>query len=290
MSVIIPTLNRENSLFWTVKKLVLEQSYRKLEIIIVDQSDDNQAKKNASLAERYKGWVKYVHLRERGLPNARNVGIRNSKGEIVLFVDDDIIPSSDLIKYHVSNYYDLSIGGVAGRVIEKGASLNSTPGCKISKFGRRFGNIGFNYDRKMFCTEAKGCNMSFRREAIEKTGDFDVGYIGTAVLEETDFCFRLRKNGYKIIYEPEAYVFHLFEIEGGCRPCDEFERVYFSQRNDGRFFAKHFHIIYFPFFFTTLSLRAFKWGILRLKSFKSFMKLLISVIDGFKSLRENNDG
>ncbi len=64
---------------------------------------------------------------------------------------------------------------------------------------------------------ARGCNMSFRREIFTKYGlNFDERFRGSAVREESDFCLRVRQTGYKIWYDPDAYLVHLGEETGGC--------------------------------------------------------------------------
>jgi hypothetical protein len=64
---------------------------------------------------------------------------------------------------------------------------------------------------------ARGCNMSFRRETFTKYGlRFDERFRGSAVREESDFCLRFRRTGYKIWYDPEADLIHLGEETGGC--------------------------------------------------------------------------
>jgi GT2 family glycosyltransferase len=64
---------------------------------------------------------------------------------------------------------------------------------------------------------ARGCNMSFRRDVFTKYGiKFDERFRGSAVREESDFCLRFRKTGYKIWYDPDAYLVHLGEETGGC--------------------------------------------------------------------------
>jgi glycosyltransferase involved in cell wall biosynthesis len=53
------------------------------------------------------------------LTNARNIGIRHAKGDLILFCDDDIIPSSKMIEVHVKNHNIDAVGGVSCRVIEE---------------------------------------------------------------------------------------------------------------------------------------------------------------------------
>ena len=101
VSVIVPTFNRAYILEKTINFL-LEQTYPDYEIIIIDQSEYPETKKY----EKKSDIIKYIHIKERSVTNARNVGIKKSKGDIILFLDDDIIPDNDLILHHVQGYRD----------------------------------------------------------------------------------------------------------------------------------------------------------------------------------------
>ena len=59
--------------------------------------------------------------------------------------------------------------------------------------------------------------MSFRKEAIIKAGGFDECFGGSTHLEETDLCMRIIKEGYKIVFDPQAELIHLKDTKGGCR-------------------------------------------------------------------------
>ncbi len=100
-SVIIPTHNRKQILNKSLKSLN-KQSYpvQKYEIIVIDDgSTDNTGNmvKNLNL----KPQIKYKYYRQKGPATARNRGIKMSNGEIIIFIDDDIIVNSDFIKNHI---------------------------------------------------------------------------------------------------------------------------------------------------------------------------------------------
>lgn len=58
--------------------------------------------------------------------------------------------------------------------------------------------------------------MSFRREILFRIGGFDENFVGNAFREETDFCIRLRKLPYRILFDPDAALIHYWQTEGGC--------------------------------------------------------------------------
>ena len=117
ISIVVPTYNRKNLLVKTINYLA-GLNYHSYEIIIVDQSGQySEAPKSFNQINDNK--IRYFKVSEQGLPEARNYGISKASGEIILFCDDDIIPSQNLVIAHIKNYNDPSIAGVAGRIASK---------------------------------------------------------------------------------------------------------------------------------------------------------------------------
>ncbi len=237
VSIIIPTYNREEVLCQTID-LALKQDYPSYEVIVVDQT-----KKHSPSTEKYleqvKGRIRYFKLDRPNTPTARNLGVREAKGEIVMFLDDDTVFESDLVKKHMANYSDPQIGGVAGGVIGPGERIRHKE--KVGHF-TPLGICICNYfsDQRTQVHSAMGCNMSFRRNLIFDAGLFDPDFVGNCHREESDFCLRLRKLGYGIIFDPQAQVVHLATPKGGSRSKDPSNRkseIFF--RNETLFYLKN---------------------------------------------------
>jgi len=113
ISVVLPTLNRPEAIYNLLRHLE-HQTTAPHEIVIVDQSPVPDDRVAAYASER--AGVRLHRIAERGLPNARNVGVGLATGDVVLFLDDDSIPDPDLIRYHVEAYSDRDVSGVGGRV------------------------------------------------------------------------------------------------------------------------------------------------------------------------------
>lgn len=97
LSVIVPVYNSEQTLNQCLQSIIM-QSYKDIEIIIVDDgSKDNSRKIVYSFIEVYGDLIKYIELPENsGIGNARNIGLSNAKGSFVTFVDADDWVDSDL--------------------------------------------------------------------------------------------------------------------------------------------------------------------------------------------------
>lgn len=215
VSVVVPTYNRPQALLETVRSL-LEQQYAASEIIVVDQSEDVPESVELFFRRDHVVKLRYIRLEQPSLPKARNVGIQQASGDVVLFVDDDVVPlHDDFILRHVVNFTDPRVVGVAGRVIEDGVESHSGPALRVSRWGTISGNPDSTLRTRS--DTMKGCNMSFRREAAIRAGLFSNEIIGTAQFEDAEFALRLQKvSGKQIIFDPEAGLHHRRVPTGGC--------------------------------------------------------------------------
>jgi GT2 family glycosyltransferase len=286
ISVIIPTLNRPDNVTDTVHSL-LKQSYKNYEIIILDQSDVPLG--STARNTFYKKKIKYFHIKEKGLPNARNIGIIKSRGDIILFLDDDIVPDNDLLLYHYRGFKRKDIGCISGRVIEQDSlKKSSVVGSKVALSGRVLRN--FDVPLRQPTLAALGANMSFLREAVEKTGFFDVKFIGNAQLEETDYCYRLRKAGYRIIFEPKACLTHLRLTHGGCRNREPFQEIFDRFHNTVLFYCKNMRKILLPYVFLVHGLIGVKKVLFPSRDIRKFFWVLKALVEGLKSYMQSPSG
>lgn len=236
VSVVVCTYQREQPLCDTLDML-LKQEYYNYEIIIVDQSTSHLPTTSAFLRSKA-SFLRYFSIDRPSLPGARNFGIKNARGEIVLFVDDDVEPSPRLVAAHASAYIDPAIGGVAGRrTYPLDSQIQDTGG--FVGIIRRDGIEGANFSTTK-STEvewAPGCNMSFRKELLEGVGGFEVRFRGTAAYEEIDLCARIRSLGYRIVFVPEATLVHVVAPNGGCATRRSDLRVWYSFLHNSLLFS-----------------------------------------------------
>jgi len=156
---------------------------------------------------------------EKGLSGARNTGIEHAAGDVVVFLDDDARAQPQWLETLLASYNDESVLGVGGLVLADWSS----PG-RPSWLPEEFlWVVGCSYrgqpEVKAEVRNPIGANMSFRRSAFDQAGLFDssIGRTFTSSrplgCEETEFSIRLRRlsPGARIIYEPEAVVYHHIE-------------------------------------------------------------------------------
>ena len=207
VSIVVVTHNRPEELkecLESLKRLKLpKNSY---EVLVVDSSTTNETR---MLVKKFP--VKYFHTKHKGMTVARNIGIIRAKGEIIAFLDDDAIADENWIKQIKTNYNNAKRGAVGGKVIEdrllRRHQKDTTLVGKISKTGKLINNFDLGKE-KIETDHIKGTNMSFTKKKLIEIGGFDNLYGGRAYREETDVCLRLKKRGYKIIFDSNAKVFH----------------------------------------------------------------------------------
>lgn len=278
ISIVIPTRNRSSWLNDCIQHL-LKQEYSNFEIIVVDSSSDGLTKN--LISQKYPE-IRYFFLRN-GLnkrPESKNIGIQHAKGKIVAFIDDDSMAQNDWLKTCAESYVSNETGGVGGLIIDKNVenseSYRSEAIGRLTYNGTRIGNFFKNPGRIIEVDHLRGCNMSFRKSALEEAGGFDTNYTGSNVLEETDLCVKIKKLGYKILFNPKMAVIHTTAPrETVLRKTSDFRRNFYITRNSTYFMIKNFGIYRtFAYIFTNNAGIA---SFLKKPSLKSFFCVFVSI-------------
>lgn len=258
VTIIIPTLNRPGYAADTARQ-VLQQSFRNFELLVVDQSDHPAADDLRNrLALLNDARVRYMHVPVRGVANARNEGVAQRRGDIVLFLDDDVILlGRDFIDSHLRALADPQVGGVTGRVVERLNRPNSRRTvARISIGGRTLDNMSGTEPVPVH--GLKGGNMSLKAELFDRIGGFDRNFGGTGLLEEADFSTRVRAAGWKLMFQPEAELFHFSAPAGGNRVESDLHREWWRFRATAYYTRKHRGRLGLLPFLTTFTLIALR--------------------------------
>ncbi|HKO61338.1 MAG TPA: glycosyltransferase [Pyrinomonadaceae bacterium] len=217
ISAIVVTYNRNGALRQTLECL-LKQDPAPKEILVVDQSqqhdeETSQFLRRVSEAQQ----IRYIFQPEPNAQKARNRAISEAAGEVLLFVDDDVVMDETLVGAHWKNYSDHELAAVCGYYTEPGSDAidELTPDSLDPLTGWLY--FPHAYTKRMECHSLATCNGSIRRQVAIQVGGFDENYTYTH-LDDTDFSARLKKLGVKAVHDPEARLIHLKEIAGGKRP------------------------------------------------------------------------
>jgi len=223
-SVIIPTYNRKDILKKCLNAL-FSQTYpqSEYEIIVVDDgSTDGTEELVRTIINDSPCTLRYFKQRNKGPAAARNVGIKNSNGEIILFIGDDIISTPTLVEEHIKWHKEYPDSNVA--VL---GYITWSPEVKITPFMKWLENGGpqFHFwqishkvdvDTKDYFYTS---NISMKRKfLLENNGFFDEDF-PYAAFEDIELGYRLKKKGMILKYNKEAigYHYHYISLDDCCK-------------------------------------------------------------------------
>ena len=196
VSVVVATYNGSKTLrgcLHSLKKL----NYPDYEVIVVD---DGSVDSVPDIAQSVEG-IRYIRQDNMGLSVARNTGMNAATGEIVAYTDDDCRADEDWLYYLAGDLAGsdfVAMGGHNFLPTDDGltaAAVMAAPGGPIHVM--------------LTETEAEhipGCNMAFRKTALEEIGGFDPIY--TKAGDDVDVCWRLMNTGHRIGFNPAGFVWH----------------------------------------------------------------------------------
>ena len=181
----------------------LSQDYNKnqYEIIYVD---NNSSDNSILVANKYP--IKVIEEKKQGLSEARNCGIKNSSGEILVFLDVDLKLDKNYLKHHDETFLDSGVGAGGGKVLPIVKTwVSDYLGVSLLEGYPRF-------IKQSFVNTYPGCNLTIRKSVLNKIGNFKEGLVSaegvTRFAEDKEICERIRSAGYKILYNPLAIVLH----------------------------------------------------------------------------------
>ena len=212
ISIVVPTIGRE-SLVECLKSLK-EQLYENYEVIVVGLS-----KETSSIVNSFD--FNFLISSMAGASKQRNIGIENAKGKIIAFIDDDAIADREWLSYLVKHYKDEKVACVGGKVIPRilGKVPEFLKDLPPGIFKGFIGETLLEFTSPTVIEEPLlwASNFSVRKKIFDKIDLFDEELgrsIGNLMgEEETDLQRRILKEGFKIIYEPDATVTHLVDGE-----------------------------------------------------------------------------
>ena len=235
VSVIIPSYNRRHDLCRCIDS-VLQQEFEKMEIMVVDDCSEDDTREFLRLNYPHVRFISCV--RRYGPSHLRNLGLRESKGEFILFLDSDVtLPRTDIVRQMVEAVSrDGGIGEIGGEIPVYLGVRNEARGKRRDFFGKNHDVISKRSEeaenQMEECTYLATCNCMVRKKVAFEVGGFDPYFKFGG--EDADFGYRILKKGYTNKVEFKVGVHHHRSATG--RYLDETFR-YHSTRV--RFNLKH---------------------------------------------------
>ena len=211
-SVVIPTYRRPETLFPVLDALARQADAPEFEVVVVD---DGSGDDTPSRLAGYRPPYPFRHFSQPngGPASARNRGVREARGRIVLFLGDDTVPEPRLLSVHGRAHadprpYPIAVLGYTTwpRDLRVSPFLH-----QINEYGLQFGyglirdpeQVPFNF----FYTS----NVSLPRELLLEAGLFDTSF-PHAAWEDIEVAYRLMQRGMRMLYRPEAVARHHHDI------------------------------------------------------------------------------
>jgi GT2 family glycosyltransferase len=196
-SIIIPTFNGASRIGNCLDALLPQAHDAEAEVIVVD---DGSSDHTCDVVRRYPG-VQLISQTNSGPAAARNRGALEAKGRIILFTDDDCVPTIGWLSAMLKPFEDALVVGVKGAYRTRQKSL-------VARF------VQFDYeDRYRLMADLPEIDFvdtysaAFRRDRFVELKGYDMTF-PLACAEDIELSYRMSERGWKMVFVPAAIVYH----------------------------------------------------------------------------------
>lgn len=214
ITVVVPTFRRPDGLTRALEALAGQQDPgAPWDVVVVDNDDPPGAQPVFSgLAPHFNGRARLVREARRGASRARNAGIAAASGEVVAFLDDDVVPAGDWLRQLVEPVLSGRCEGAGGRVLlDPAVAIPRWLGADFLGYLSAF-DLGDEVHDIGPDDYVLSASAAFRADALHRVGGFDP-VLGPRpgvpmVNDDIDLCRRVMGDGGRISYVPSAVVVH----------------------------------------------------------------------------------
>ena len=211
-TVIVPTRGRRDLVVRLVERL-REQELRDFEVVVVvDGDDDGTAAALRTLELPFPLTV--LEQAHRGAAAARNAGASVARGEILLFLDDDMAPDAALLAQH-DRSHRAGAEVVLGHLPLDPTSPQTAVAAAVGRWTERRRARLTASDGTVPVPELISGQISVSRKVFSQLGGFDVAFTrgGLVPGADRDFGYRARRAGLKIVFNPHAISHQYYEVD-----------------------------------------------------------------------------
>jgi len=244
VTVAIPTKDRLLELSLLLQSFLF-QTYQNFDVLVIDDSLPNLLQNNTTIQSLFKLLINSGHevtilKGERKGPHIAGQKIlENSKNELILRLDDDVSLRPSFIEELVNSFTDDNVGAVGPIYLNphepiKGQVID--PKIHPKDFMKQQGKVFWDDNNQLFLTgwlqvnlhptedllEVEHLNSGFmyRKSAGLKINGYCLDFSPVGHREESDFSYRLFREGYKLLVNPKAIALHFHPLSGGIRETD----------------------------------------------------------------------
>lgn len=214
-TIAIPTYKRKAYVLDALHSVIAQETDFAFEVLVLDNDCDRGLQTAVEeIAQNSPVSVRYLPIEPLGLHNGRNIGAIVARGEIVVYIDDDIIAPQGWLAALCKPFENANVGGVGGKSVPQWEGsppdwLKTLDPCYFSLL-----DLGETQRAMRFPETPYGCNMAYRRDLVLSLDGFFPDGIGNRWIEwqrgdgETGFANKVFNQGFQIIYSPEAWLNH----------------------------------------------------------------------------------
>ena len=213
VTIIIPTKDRTDLLRKCISSIESKSNYRNYEIIVIDNNSEKAESKSYLSSIKHK----VVPLKEPyNSAKICNFGAKHTAGEYLIFLNNDTeVISPDWIERMLDECTKPDVGAVGVKLlypndtIQHAGVLIGVAGVASHAFeGLPRDHLGYQgfLQSVRKCSAVTGACMMVRKKTLQEVGGFDENL--AYAYDDIDFCLRLRKKGYSIVYTPYAELYH----------------------------------------------------------------------------------
>ena len=198
LSILICTYNRGSLIHNTLRSLILDQTLKADEIIVVNGGGRNDCSATLDYWKLQCPYLIEIKTENINLAISRNIGLEHVNGDLVLMTDDDAEAFPDWIEQMVLAHKQFpNAGCIGGEVVDRGGN---------SLLSRIADAITFpKYQTITEVNNVPGVNCSYKKDVLKKIGKQDVAMFRG---EDVDFNWRVIQAGFKVLYIPNIKVYH----------------------------------------------------------------------------------
>ena len=218
VSIAIPTFGREAVLLETIRQLLTLPTTAQ-EILIVDQTPLHDEATTDQLSKwSEQGLIRWIRRERPSITAAMNHALQVAATPLVMFMDDDVVPISDLVKIHQQAHLeDGTLWATVGQIIQPWQEPSRIEPPRAMKGLRTDFDFPFHSTVETDVQNAMAGNLCVNRAKALSIGGFDETFVGSAYRFETDFAKRIIKAGGRIRFLGSAGLRHLKASAGGTR-------------------------------------------------------------------------
>jgi glycosyltransferase involved in cell wall biosynthesis len=189
------------------------------EVIVIDNnsSDNTQEKVLSYNFNNHQAPLRYIKEGNQGVAFARNRGIQESTGEVIVFMDDDEIADTLWLLKILEPFNTSSADCVGGRILVQYPDGYKKPAWLLDELEGFIGKLDYGGEKPRLLDDPETPvftgNSAFSRRVFKEAGLFNtqLGRRGAQTFggEDVEMSGRILKAGYSIFYQPEAVIYHI---------------------------------------------------------------------------------